>query len=193
MSKAAVGNQIFKSLLTSFFISLIGFIAVFSFITGEFPPKISSITRGLENLKKLSTISKTLLSNEHATQNLLARMEKQAQVTKPVSQYGHSLPAEVIANDDLLISELDRINTRRNALGKKLLGLDTHGIAKAKKHQKANASEGKMTPQWSAGEVEEYIHLSQTQFEVLYFEAKAMRSEITLLKQLISNKNSKRK
>lgn len=189
--KKSLLDQLLRSLLASFLISAIGFILVFSFITGEFPPKISSIQRGLNNLKKLSEYSQTVLTNEVLLKKNLNQVNSDK---KNDNNAPHSLSAEIIANDDLLIEELDRINARRMALGKKLMGQTTGESVEndnSKTNSRASAIHNKAqiaSPPVASTELQEYLQLSQTQFEILYFELKALRSEVQIIKQ-IKNKN----
>lgn len=181
-------QQILKSILTSFIISLIGFIAIFSFITGEFPPRLSSIQRGLDNIKKLSHLSQAILDNEALTEKIMQKSnsyDSKNTISTPEPQPTLGIKPEVLANDELLVEELDRINQRRMQLGKKLLTGDGVSLTKP-----SDVTSGRTQVIAPNTELREYLQLSQTQFEILYFEIKALRSETELLRKLAARKSA---
>lgn len=180
-------QQILKSILTSFIISLIGFIAIFSFITGEFPPRLASIQRGLDNIKKLSNLSQAILDNEALTEKIMQKnksFDSKSTISTPDPQPSLGIKPEVLANDELLVEELDRINQRRMQLGKKLLTGDGASLTKP-----SDVTSGRTQVIAPNTELREYLQLSQTQFEILYFEIKALRSETELLRKLAARKS----
>lgn len=182
-------QQILKSILMSFLISLIGFVAIFSFITGEFPPRLESINRGLDNIKKLSHLSQAILDNEALTEKIMQKSKPQETkkiITTPEPQHHLGIKPEVIANDELLVAELDRINQRRMQLGRKLLTGDSTELVKP-----SEVTSGRSQVISPNEDLREYLQLSQTQFEILYFEIKALRSETEVLRKLAARKSEK--
>lgn len=103
-------GRVLKSLVTSFLVSGILFVVVFSVVTNEFPPKISRIKAGVENMQKLMLLTQ---------QTLGAQMEKQIRTADGVKNQVESLD---LSNDDTMIENMNKLGKKRMTLGQKIFG-----------------------------------------------------------------------
>lgn len=102
-------GRVIKSLITSVLVSLILFVIVFSVITNEFPPRISRMKAGLENMNKL------MLMTQEA---LVARSAQQA--GKTGGQALNRPEALDLSNDDSLVDNIQKLNKKRRTLGEQI-------------------------------------------------------------------------
>jgi len=102
-------GKILKSVVSSFIVSAILFVIIFSLITNEFPPRISRVVLGLKNMEKLIATQQALLGAVEDKANEKTGGNRLAQVN-------------LNGSDEEVVESLERINRERNKTGRQMFG-----------------------------------------------------------------------
>lgn len=117
-------GKILTSIITSTLISIILFIALYSFLTKEFPPNFSKMKKSYDSLTKMTKLSQSFLadnkdlSDDSGIEKLSQLMKKRVQLGSEIMIESNPQASDISTSADIkeLTKELNQLKIKVNIL-----------------------------------------------------------------------------